>query len=255
MRQFVRRMLRKRGPRALRIVQRTWLDLVVYASCRCHAYKCLRDHIIDMMRALLSIPLVVAAQPTFPDGAGPVMRSVNARSAAASAAANDDSNQIQNLLQAGEDALVEDSIEQAVISDLEKSAYNAVHMRLRQQVFVAGCPRDFAGCPSTWIESESNKCRPPRDYDGLCSDTDFSAFSVSQKEDFAWKCRANWPCVATCKRNFAQCPEAWTSVGDGVCSAPSSYVGICSSVTDFSAFTEQRKAEWAALCDAEWPCK
>merc|ERR1711935_39607 len=100
-------------------------------------------------------------------------------------------------------------------------------------LYVGGCSRDLSGCPAHWIKTTDNACEPPRGYSGLCATTDFTKYAASKKEDFAWKCRASWPCAPTCLKRFDGCPEAWTGVGDGVCSAPPGYTGMCSPATDF----------------------
>ena len=195
-----------------------------------------------------------AAQPSFPDGVAPIMRSVNARSRVVAPSANDDSSQVRELLESGVTALADDVAEEVARSDLQKAAQGQVHLRMLHHLYVGGCPRDLSGCPTAWATTPDHACEPPHGYGGLCVATVLTNYSASQKEDFAWKCRASWPCAHACPKRFDGCPEAWTGVGDGVCAAPSEYAGMCSPVTDFSTFTLARKAEWSVLCDAPWPC-
>ena len=194
-------------------------------------------------------------QPLFPEGVAPIMQSVNARQEKNSEGAHDDKANVDELLEGGVAALADDLTEQASRTDLEQAAFAQVHLRMLHQLYVGGCPRDMVGCPMNWIEADQKTCSPPINYDGICATTDLSKYSSSEKETFAWKCRASWPCVAACPKRFDGCPDAWTTAGNGVCVAPASYTGICSPTTDFSTFTSLRKAEWSAMCDAAWPCK
>ena len=132
-------------------------------------------------------------------------------------------------------------------------AFAMAQARLLKSEYVGGCPRDMSGCPTLWADRSDGLCEPPQDYDGLCTAVDVAGLSIEQKEDFAWKCKASWPCAPSCKLDFATCPEAWDNL-NGLCLAPSSYDGICSPAMMFTSFTLQQKAEWAAMCSARWPC-
>jgi CPW-WPC domain-containing protein len=92
------------------------------------------------------------------------------------------------------------------------------------------------------------------DYTGPCGETALGTFSAPDKEDFAWRCKASWACEDACVKDFSSCPSGWTAQGGGVCAAPSDYDGICSPSTRFETFSSLRKAEWAAMCSAKWPC-
>lgn len=126
-------------------------------------------------------------------------------------------------------------------------AFAAVSEKALKLIYVGGCPRDFSGCPMGWSES-AGVCTPPSDYAGPCA-----AGTISDKEEFAWKCRASWPC-SSCTRDYGGCPAGWTMV-DGLCTAPSDYLGDCSTAMDFSPFSEKKKAEIAAMCGYSFPCK
>ena len=156
-----------------------------------------------------------------------------------------------------------------------------------------GCPRDVASkCPAGWRESSVRTsflptcrfvsrltcdvlakvtCIPPDDYNGRCGETSLvDLASAEQKESFAWKCRAGWPCQAACKRDYSKCPKAcfalvllmpclalgvslksWSGVGQ-LCIAPSSYDGICSPAMDFHSYTDAEKLAWGAMCASAW---
>jgi len=56
------------------------------------------------------------------------------------------------------------------------------------------CAKDFASCPDQWTNIEG-LCLAPKSYAGMCSPaTDFSAFSSTQKIQWAELCDAPWPC-------------------------------------------------------------
>ena len=46
-------------------------------------------------------------------------------------------------------------------------------------------------------------------------------------QEFAWKCRASWPCAPPCVKSFDGCPHKWAHQGQGLCTAPPEYAGIC----------------------------
>merc|ERR1712113_90075 len=132
-----------------------------------------------------------------------------------------------------------------------QAAYGKVSERLLRSRFVGGCPRDFTGCPEDW-EMVGNSCQPSATYGGSCQSLDPSITS-EEKEALAIECRLSWPCEATCARDFSGCPQGWQGSADS-CVAPSSYQGICSTTTRFSGYSTRQKAEWAALCNTNWPC-
>lgn len=51
-----------------------------------------------------------------------------------------------------------------------------------------------------------------------------------------------------------RCPEGWVPTGNGKCAAPLSYGGPCSSTANIALYNEAMKQQWAAKCEAEWPC-
>merc|ERR1712203_634543 len=90
--------------------------------------------------------------------------------------------------------------------------------------------------------------------DGLCGAVDLRKLSFAEKEEFAWRCRAEFPCASSCSRNFSGCPLDWVDFGSGLCLAPVGYEGICSPATDFTTFSKVKKANWASRCGVTWPC-
>merc|ERR1712190_392580 len=72
----------------------------------------------------------------------------------------------------------------------------------------------MTGCPKGWADAGDNVCAPPESYDGLCGSVDVVSMANSEKEAFAKKCRASWPCAAPCAKDFSACPKvANTGVG------------------------------------------
>ena len=195
----------------------------------------------------------VESGPTFPDGIAAVVADMRDRMSSSSAGLGDDSQAVANLKQRGLDAIAEDLAQDQQSTHLETVAFAMVQSRLLKLVYVGGCPRDMSGCPTFWAEQSNGVCEPPEDYDGLCVAIDVKGLAVEEKEDFAWKCRASWPCTPSCKLDFEGCPATWQNL-NGLCLAPSVYDGICSPAMLFSSFTPKQKAEWAAMCSARWPC-
>ena len=191
--------------------------------------------------------------PAFPDGVAAIVADMHARMTSASAEHGDDAEVVAKLKQDGLVAIAEDLAYDARFNQLETAAFAMVQARVLKFEYAGGCPRDMSGCPTFWADQSNGLCAPPDDYDGLCASTDVNGLSAEQKEDFAWKCRASWPCAPSCKLDFRTCPNTWDNI-DGLCLAPSSYDGICSPAMMFTSFTPQQKAEWAAMCSARWPC-
>ena len=191
--------------------------------------------------------------PAFPDGVAAIVADMRDRMISSGAAHGDDSEAVSKLK---EEALVEIAKELANDEQskrLEATAFAMVQARVLKLAYVGGCPRDMSGCPTLWADQSNGVCEPPEEYDGLCIAFDVKGLSHGQKEEFAWKCRASWPCVPSCKLDFGTCPDAWDNL-NGLCLAPSSYDGSCSPAMLFSSFTSKQKADWAAMCSARWPC-
>ena len=94
-------------------------------------------------------------------------------------------------------------------------------------------------------------CNPPASYNGPCSAVSVGG-DAAAKEKIAVQCEAGWPCENSAPLNFSGCPRGWTASAGGLCTAPSSYDGICGHTTNFSSFSKTEKAKWA-MCSAQWP--
>ena len=195
----------------------------------------------------------VESGPSFPNGVAAIVSDVRDRMTSASLEHGDDADAVAHLKNEGLAAVAEDLAYDEQSDRLAAVAFAMVQARVLKSEYVGGCPRDMSGCPTSWADQSNGLCEPPEDYDGLCTAIDVKGLSTEQKEDFAWKCRASWPCAPSCKLDFGTCPDAWDNL-NGLCLAPSSYDGICSPAMVFSSFTQQQKAEWAATCSARWPC-
>lgn len=207
------------------------------------------------LAVLAALACAASSQPVFPDGVAAIAGSAAALQRGAVAPDADETSALQRLKDAASARLKTDLAESFTLDMLSEAAFAAAHVRTLQRVFAGGCPRDTAGCPRGWGSATSGACVPPADYDGWCGETDVREMSPAELEAFSWKCRASWPCAPPCKRDFAACPRTWGRRGGGVCTAPGTYMGICSHSTDFSNFTATHKAEWAAMCGVDWPCE
>ena len=193
----------------------------------------------------------VSAQPIFPDGVAPTVSSLRQRQADIKLPDKDDTAKLAKLEERASAGLQVDLASEMDRSELVRFAYELVHVRILKLKFLGGCPRDFDGCPADWLSSQEG-CVPTPRYLGMCGATDLHGTSLILKEDFAWRCKADFPCAASCARDFRGCPQNWKNVGAGLCLASSSYDGICSPATDFSSFSLARKAMWASRCGATW---
>ena len=205
-----------------------------------------------------------AVDPAFPgaalEGAGKISDVVSKATASAAYAkgssggdSGNESALLSQLISRAKNNLVEQIVENSAQSDLASSAYLMVHERMLKQIFVGGCPRDYAGCPIGWTSGSDGTCAPGADYDGYCGAAKLGGLSTAQLEDFAWRCRAQWSCEASCARDFSQCPSGFTASGSG-CVANQSYAGPCSPTTNFSGMDDAAKASWAAMCGTSFPC-
>ena len=198
--------------------------------------------------------MVKGDDPIFPESVRPLVQKLQAVSNKY-AADEQDQAVVEELRQRSQKKLSQALEDEQLQSALAEAAYAKVHERVLRSKFVGGCPRQFKGCPEGW-GGDGNICSPGVDYDGLCKAFDRAALegkSVQEKEAFAAECRLSWPCTPSCARDFSGCPESWES-SSGACIAPGSYAGMCSTTTSFSGYSTRQKADWAALCDAAWPC-
>ena len=109
----------------------------------------------------------VRAQPNFPEGVEPIMRSVDMRSGALPT--KDDKETVAALMQEGEMVAAEDLIDEALKEDLLQSAYARVHLYVLRQLYAGGCPRNTSACPVGWVDGSKGSCEPPAGYTGLCA--------------------------------------------------------------------------------------
>lgn len=185
--------------------------------------------------------------PTFPGGVGDLVSNIANTMKSADKPAVDEDAVLAKLENDGKAVLEADLASEAAASEEAEAAFAAVREKVLKLIYTGGCPRDFSGCPIGWSES-AGSCAPPSDYSGPCA-----AGPIADKEQFAWKCRASWPC-SSCTRDYSGCPTGWATV-DGLCTAPSDYHGDCSATMDFSPFSAKRRAELAAMCAYSFPCK
>ena len=189
--------------------------------------------------------------PAFPQGVETVVHDLSSRADDLDDLHVDDSAALSALKQEALDTV---SARLGEASDKERVAdvaYVLASVKVRKLRFIGGCRRAMRGCPIGWA-AHGDACAPPSDYEGWCGDVGVVQMSASEKEDFAWKCGASWPCEK-CLTHFDGCPEGWVE-NAGLCLAPPEYDGICSPVMDFSTFSPTRRAEWSAMCSARWPC-
>lgn len=156
--------------------------------------------------------------PTFPNGIAGVVADMRDRMTGASVEHGDDAEAVAHLKDESLAALAEDLAYDEQSNRLAAVAFSMVQARVLKSEYVGGCPRDMSGCPTSWSDQSNGLCEPPEDYEGLCAATDVKGLSIEQKEDFAWKCRASWPCAPSCKLDFGTCPDTWENL-NGLCLA------------------------------------
>ena len=121
---------------------------------------------------------------------------------------------------------------------------------------MAACDRDFSQpCPAQFQLIDAGKCAPAAGYEGPCGGSHgFGGLSPAAKSRWSEMCYAWWPCVQ-CERDFGGvCPEGWVRDVGAVCKPAPAYTGPCGEPTDFAGYTREMLAQWAASCDAHWPC-
>ena len=187
----------------------------------------------------------------FPSGIEHILHEMSSRADQLDGLHVDDSAALSELKQETLQTVTGRLAENSNAARVANIAYVLASAQVRRLRFVGGCPRAMRGCPLGWT-GHGGACSPPSDYDGWCGDVGVDQMSASEKEEFAWKCGASWPCE-TCRTHFDGCPAGWLE-NAGLCLAPPEYDGICSPVMDFSTFSVARMAEWSAMCSARWPC-
>lgn len=83
-------------------------------------------------------------------------------------------------------------------------------------------------CPQGWNDvGDAATCEAPPSYTGPCSTLGMFDREIEEKKLLEKKCLVHWPCLEECVRDYkALCPEGWTEIGEGKCSASSSYTGL-----------------------------
>lgn len=191
--------------------------------------------------------LAMKQAPSFPEGVDSIVSDVASTVKSADKPAGDEAAALAKLESDGKKTLEGDVASEAAATEAAEAAYAAASEQAAKLLHAGGCPRDYSGsCPSGWSEA-GGACEPAGNYNGPCA-----AGAVGNKEEFAVKCRASWPCAA-CTRDYSGCPAGW-SEADGLCTAPASYKGACSTAMDFSGFGGKQKAELAAMCGYAFPC-
>eukprot|EP00375_Theileria_parva_P001778 XP_764453.1 hypothetical protein [Theileria parva strain Muguga] len=121
---------------------------------------------------------------------------------------------------------------------------------LKRFWYTGQCKRNYTlECPKSWVKVE-NGCKAPENYSGDCDDLrDFSNMKPEEKEDFAWRCQVEWPCINEMPIDEGfECPFEWAPISDSLCLAPKTYDGICSPIIDMSTVDISKKAFY------EWKC-
>ncbi|CAA9990330.1 CPW-WPC family protein [Plasmodium knowlesi strain H] len=119
------------------------------------------------------------------------------------------------------------------------------------------CERNYSlQCPEQWAPEDEKTCRPLAIYEGTCLPShDFSNMTDAQKEIWSNKCETDWPCMASCKKDYSRgCPQGWTKEKDGSCYAPVKYSGPCLSRMSLLNVDEDMKVALEKLCNVSFPC-
>jgi len=131
-------------------------------------------------------------QPTFPDEAEAVVGDLSAQFAEVAPAP--DPSVVKKLVEDGSAALTRDVVEEMVAKAAGQVVRTAEHVRTLKMQFLGGCSRDFTGCPTGWAVKGST-CEPGSDYVGYCGAVVLGNLALAEKEEFAWKCEASFPCA------------------------------------------------------------
>lgn len=138
-----------------------------------------------------------ARDPAFP-GQSEAASSVIANTINTASAAQDhsgDSKQLAKAIASGSAKLAGRVASDMNLAALRKDAFIAVHLRVRKMLHNGGCPRNYSGCPVSFVKSGSG-CAPGFSYNGFCGARDFGSMSISEKESWAFRCGASWGCAA-----------------------------------------------------------
>lgn len=126
---------------------------------------------------------------------------------------------------------------------------------LKRFWYTGQCKRNYAQtCPNGWEYNENGVCLAPNDYNGPCEEYKDAGMSIQEKEEFAWRCQVEWPCVDELPlKDGIDCPLEWAQISQGICIAPNSYEGICPPILDISDLDIESKAAYEVTCDLRWP--
>ena len=195
---------------------------------------------------------VVCQDAAFPGDASAVMSRLEAMLKDLPPPPDQEAN-VDRLRAQAREAILESQKDNDARQQLEEVVVDLVHKRVAQYMYTGMCLRNYSSsCPKGW-RFESGHCEAPLEYVGQCRHV-VAPQSDEGKAEFAQSCLASWPCAERRPLNFAGCPENWTQDGTS-CVAPKSYRGICASVTDFSSYSIDARAEWSTMCQAPWPAQ
>ncbi|CAJ1442338.1 unnamed protein product [Effrenium voratum] len=211
-------------------------------------------HFAASILAVFSALHLCRAEPAFPEGIGAIANSVRKRQESVEQPDVSEEENLSKLKAAARKQVEGGLLEQDEVAALQDDVRNAVLWAARRQLLLGGCPRDMSQCPRKWGQGQAGQCVPPDDYTGLCAAVDLKGWSWQQKEEFAWRCDAHFPCAKACLKDYSSCPQGWDDI-QGICVATPAYLGECAPVLDFSDFSLAEKSRIAALCHFSWPCK
>eukprot|EP00973_Karenia_brevis_P096364 12431514-Karenia_brevis.AAC.1 len=110
-------------------------------------------------------------------------------------------------------------------------------------------------CPHGWELQSGQVCAAPKAYKGPCDTlAHMSGMSVYDKKMFEATCDVRWPeGQIDCVHDYsAKCPFGWFQ--SSACMAPVAY-DTCGKIQNFNEKSPSEKADWAAMCEAKFPCK
>jgi len=147
----------------------------------------------------------VAAQsvnPTLPGNSGAavakvqsILNEVTGASGASSATSSGRGGEraaLQEIIAKGKAQLIEDVLDDKKQESAAAHAYINARAATLKQTYSGGCARLFEVCPSGWTDAGSACVNNGAGFCGSMS----KSWSSAKKEDFAWRCRASFPCVS-----------------------------------------------------------
>lgn len=199
------------------------------------------------MLAKIALLVGCVEAASFPGAAGSAASSIASVLNSANAGMQDNTAAIAAAVSSGTKKLSEAVANELSLTSLRSDAYILTHLSARRALHVGGCARDYSSaCPTNFVE-DGGVCVPGDGYSGPCGPQ-----AVANKEDFAFKCGASWPCASFNSPTYSGCPSGWSAGADGSCLAGPGYTGICSPTTNFSGMSDAQKAQWSAFCSVSW---